>query len=111
MNYMLLITSTHEDEPATEEEGQTRMNAWFEYNRIAEEAGVYVAGEALHGVETAKVADVRTGVVTDGPFAETKEVIGGFYVLDVADEDAAIEWALKMPPYVSVEVRPVMAFG
>ena len=57
---------------------------------------------------------VRGGetLITDGPFAETKEILGGFYIIDVPDLDAALEWAAKMPniSYGSVEVRPVMTF-
>ncbi len=56
-----------------------------------------------------RVRDGRT-TTTDGPFAETKEVLGGFYIVDVPDLDSAIEWAARCPlaPYGSVEVRPIM---
>jgi len=62
--------------------------------------------------DTATTVRVRDGerITTDGPFAETKEILGGFYLIDVPDLDAAIEWAAKIPasPYGSIEVRPVM---
>ena len=70
-----------------------------------------VAGEPLHPVHTATTVRVRNGEVQlyDGPFAETKEQLGGYYVLDVADIDEAIAWARKVPSaaYGSVELRPI----
>lgn len=64
--------------------------------------------------DTATTLQVRNGdrMVTDGPFAETKEILGGFYMIDVPDLDAAMEWAEKVPSavYGSVEIRPVMEF-
>jgi hypothetical protein len=72
------------------------------------------AGEALQGGDTATTVRVRDGqrLTSDGPFAETKEVLGGYYVIDVPDLDAALAWAEKIPSvgYGSVEVRPVMVF-
>ena len=71
-------------------------------------------GDALQGVETATTVRVRDGTTetTDGPFAETKETLGGFYILDCKDLDEAIEYAAKIPgaKYGSIEVRPVMVF-
>ena len=76
--------------------------------------GVFVAGEGLYPTGTATTVRVREGDqdVTDGPFAETKEQLGGFYVLDVKDLDEAIEWAAKIPgsQFGSIEIRPVMVF-
>jgi hypothetical protein len=73
-----------------------------------------VSGEGLQGVETATSLRVRGGKVEtmDGPFAETKEHLGGFYVIDVPDLDAAMAYAAKVPSatYGTVEVRPVMVF-
>lgn len=77
-------------------------------------AGVLVSGDALHPVEQATTLRVRDGqrVVADGPFAETKEILGGYYLIDVADLDVALDWAEKVPlaPYGSVEVRPLVEF-
>ena len=74
----------------------------------------YVMASPLEPVSTATSVRVRDGrpLVTDGPFAETREVLGGFYLIDVADLDAALAWAAKVPsaPYGSVEVRPVMIY-
>lgn len=76
-----------------------------------QEAGVLVAAEALEPVETATTLRVRNGkaTITDGPFAETKEQLAGFYLIDAANLDAALEVAAKIPPARegSVEVRPV----
>lgn len=107
MKYMLLLAGSPDQ---SEADAAAEMPAWFAYDQALRDAGVLVAGDALHPVETAKTVTVATGEVTDGPFAETKEVIGGFYVLDVEDEAAAIDWAKKLPPSVVAEVRPVMVF-
>ena len=90
------------------------MPRWFEYTQALRDAGVMVAGEALQEADTATTVRVRNGqrLTSDGPFAETKEVLGGYYVIDVADLDAALSWAERIPNvgYGSVEVRPVMVF-
>jgi hypothetical protein len=73
--------------------------------------GQLVAAEALQAVKTAKTVRVRHGkvAITDGPFAETKECVAGFYLIDAADFDAAVAIASKIPPAKvgSIEVRPV----
>ena len=78
------------------------------------EAGAYLGGEGLQPVATATTVRVHDGerVVSDGPFAETKEQLGGFYLLDCANLDEAIGWAEKIPGARSgsVEVRPVMVY-
>ena len=107
MKYMLLLAGGTDQ---TEAEAAEEMPAWFAYDQAVKDAGVFVAGDALFPVETAKTVAVATGTVTDGPFAETKEVIGGYYVLDVEDEAAAIDWAKKLPPSTTAEVRQVMVF-
>ena len=77
--------------------------------------GRYIGGEALQRVETATVVKVRNGKVsmTDGPFAETKEQLAGFYLIDAANLDEAIQIASKIPParVGSIEVRPVRTLG
>jgi hypothetical protein len=83
------------------------------YGAMLRERGAYVAGEALQGLESWAV--VRPGsepIVTDGPFAETKEAIGGFYLVDCATRDEAVELAAKVPrsPNVAVEVIPCVDF-
>ena len=111
--YMLLIYSPTEGGPSPEEM-QAEMPKWYEYTQALQDAGVMVAGDALQPTETATTVRVRNDdtVVADGPFAETKEALGGYYILDVPDLDEALKWAAKIPsaPYGSVEVRPVMVF-
>jgi hypothetical protein len=95
-------------------EGQAEFQQWMSYTEDLGKAGILKAGEALQPKETATSVRVRGGerMLTDGPFAETKEVLGGFYIIDVPDLDAALDWAAKMPNinYGSVEVRPVATF-
>jgi hypothetical protein len=87
------------------------MQEWFAYDKSLRDDGSYVAGDALQGVDQATTVRVRDGkeLVTDGPFAETKELLGGYYVIDVPDLDAALERAKRIPNIGegSVEVRPV----
>jgi hypothetical protein len=111
--YILLIYSPTEGGPPPEEL-QAELPRWFEYTQQLQDAGVMVAGEALESVTTATTVRVRDGqrLTTDGPFAETKEVLGGYYIVDVPDLDTALGWAERIPSsgYGSVEVRPVMVF-
>ncbi|MCY1143394.1 YciI family protein [Actinoplanes sp. Pm04-4] len=90
---------------------------WVNYDKAVQDAGIYVSGESLADLVTAttvRVAADGTRTVVDGPFAETREVLGGFYVIDVPDLDAALEWAARCPGALgggSVVVRPVADFG
>jgi len=99
---------------ATPEQQQQMAAAYGAVTQEMQDKGVYVAGEGLYPTQTATTVRVREGDrdVTDGPFAETKEQLGGVYVLDVKDLDEAIEWAAKIPgsQFGSVEIRPVMVF-
>ncbi len=99
---------------ATEEEQLAMSQAYGAVTQEMEEKGVFVAGDGLYPTQTATTVRVRGGdrEVTDGPFAETKEQLAGFYVLDVKDLDEAIEWAAKIPgsQFGSIEIRPVMVF-
>jgi hypothetical protein len=88
-----------------------------EYNvftKAINDAGVNLGGEALQAVPTATTVQVKDGktFTTDGPFAETKEGLGGFYILECKDLDEALAWAAKCPGswYGKVEVRPIMNF-
>jgi len=93
-------------------EAQAEFADWFKVTEEMQQAGVHVDGSALHPAPAATTLRLRDGerVLTDGPFAETKEALGGYYVIDVPDLDTALEWAAKMPNagYGSIEVRPVM---
>jgi hypothetical protein len=110
MRYLLLI---YADE-ATADDSPETMQKWFQYTEELQAAGVMQGGEALQPVATATAVRSANGntVTTDGPFAETKEQLGGFYLVDCRDLDEAIGWAAKMPvlPRGCVEVRPVMEF-
>jgi hypothetical protein len=114
--YMLLIYGDPSKGPQQgTPEAEAEMAEWFTYTESLQKAGVHVAGEALEAPSTATTVAVRDGdrVVTDGPFADTKEWLGGFYIVDAPDLDAALDHAARMPNinYGSVEVRPVMQFG
>jgi hypothetical protein len=88
---------------------------WAAYTQELHDSGAYVSGEALQGNETATLLRVRDSEtqLTDGPFIEAKEYLGGYYVIEAPDLDAALAWAAKVPnaAYGTVEVRPVMEVG
>ena len=96
----------------TDEEMRQAMEAWNEFNREAAEAGVLIANEALELPKTAKTLRVGESeiAVTDGPFAETKEQLGGFCLLDCDSLEGAIGWARKVPlrSGSAIEVRQIM---
>ncbi len=115
MKYMLILASDPADEPGPESEPfGPYMAEWAAYSQALVEAGAMVAGEALQDADTASTVRVRDGkrIVRDGPFIESKEVIGGYYVIDVADLDEALDWAARVPNshFGTIEVRPVMEF-
>lgn len=95
------------------------MDQYNDFGARAGAAGVLAGGEALQDTFTATTVHVQGGakggevVTTDGPFAETKEVLGGFYLLDCADLDEALHWAAQIPGawHGRVEVRPVIDFS
>ncbi len=99
-------TQPNEDSP----EAACEFQAWMDLDAEMKAAGVSVAGAPLQTPETATTLRTTGGrtTVTDGPFAETKEILGGFDLIDVADLEAALEWARKVPGDGTVEVRPVM---
>ena len=116
MKYMLtLIGEEGGMEDRSPDEMRAVMAEWQKYTDETVEAGAFIAGEGLQPSATATTVHVppegeRT--VTDGPFAESKEQVGGFYLLDCEDLDEALEWAKKIPvqPGSSVEIRPVMDY-
>ena len=113
--FLLLLYGAPDAGPAQgSPEAEAEMGAWWGVTDELGKSGAMLGGEALQPVETATTLRLRDGeeLVTDGPFAETKEQLGGFYLVDVEDLDAALAWARKMPnaPYGSIEVRPIMEF-
>jgi hypothetical protein len=115
MKYLLaLIGDQSRSAEATPEERRALMQVWDGYTRAVIEGGGYMGGEGLQPPTTAttvKIQETGDHIVTDGPFAETKEQLGGYYLLDCKDLDDALAWAKRIPwPGGSVEVRPVMDY-
>jgi hypothetical protein len=116
MRYLALI---YGNEAATmgrtQEEQQADMAAYYAFTQMVEERKVYLGGEALHPTSSATTLRVRDGKVltTDGPFAETKEQLGGYYLLQCNNLDEAIEIASQIPGAKngSIEIRPIMEFN
>jgi hypothetical protein len=116
MKYLCLI---YDDEKVMADmppsEGEAFMGEYFAFTEGIRGSGHYVAGEALHPVSTATTVRIRNGQVstTDGPFAETKEQLGGFYLIEARDLNEAIQIAGKIPSARtgSIEVRPVVDFS
>lgn len=112
MKFMALI---YTDPAATPAMGEKMNEAYFALNKRMKEAGVMVAGDALQPVKTAASVRVRDGKVEtmDGPYAETREHLGGYYIIDCADRDQALHWAAQIPGATlgTVEVRPLVVFG
>jgi hypothetical protein len=125
VKYMLLIVGTQAAEPPAgeppagqpaAEDGQGLMEAFMSYHQAVRDAGIMVDSNVLESFETATSVQVTPSgarIVTDGPFAETREYLGGYYILDLPDLDAAIDWAARCPGARAgrVEVRPVQQLG
>lgn len=108
--YMLSVHHTEGDPTPGEEQMQEMFAAVNAFNEAVQEAGAWVFAGGLMPIESATLVKNHTGelTVTDGPYAETKEHLGGFWVIDVADLDAALDWAAKGSAACQgpVEVRP-----
>ena len=118
MRYLLLLGGTEGEDQGSipPEQMAAVMEPWDRFGKELSEAGAFISGEGLHPSATATTVWHRAGgerIVTDGPFAETKEQIGGFYLLECKDLDEALAWAKKVPigEGSAVEVRPVMDFS
>ncbi len=115
MKYLCLI---YDDEKKmstmSKTDGDAFMGEYFAFTEDIRKSGKYVAGEALQPVQTATTVRIRNGKIstTDGPFAETKEQLGGFYMIDAKDLNEALQIAARIPSAKtgSIEVRPVMTF-
>jgi hypothetical protein len=115
MRYLCLI---YDDEKKvggmSKSEADKFMGDYFQFTDNIKKSGAHIAGEALQPVQTATTIRVRNGKIssTDGPFAETKEQLGGFYMINARDLNDAIQIAAKIPSAKtgSIEVRPIMEF-
>ncbi len=116
MQYAILIYSDEKaDANVSKEELDAWMGEYWAYTDAMRKADVYKGGEALQPTSSATTVRVRESkkVTTHGPFAETKEQLGGFYLVECQNLDEAIEWAAKCPGarVGSIEVRPVIDFS
>ena len=115
MKYLLTLYAAPGAEPAPgTPEFEAMMGEYFTLSGRMKDTASFLGGEGLQGVETATTLRKRDGKVEtmDGPFAETREHLGGFYLIEAADLDAALRYAAEIPAarYGSVEVRPVMEY-
>jgi hypothetical protein len=112
MQYMLLIYETPKDFAArTGEQSAPYVAAWRAYHETLLESGAYVGGDPLQAVDTATTVRLHAGRrhVQDGPYADTKEQLGGVIILELPSLDRALEWAARCPAAATgaVEVRPL----
>jgi hypothetical protein len=109
--YMLLVYE-QEVEPAVQAERETELPLFLEFHRSLREAGLLVGVQRLHSPESATSVRVRDGEaeITDGPFAVTKEILAGYYIVECADLDEALKVAARVPAarWATIEVRPMM---
>ncbi len=118
MQYMLLIMGSYEADATRAADPSAQgptAEEFLAFEQAMKDAGVLGGGAALYSVEVATTVQVRPDgerVVTHGPFAETREYLGGYDLIDVPDLDAALDWAARSPgaKYGRVEVRPLMVF-
>ena len=116
MKYLCLIYENEKNwETMPQSDAEAIMNEYFAFTEDIRKSGKYVAGEALQPTPTATTVRVRNGKIstTDGPFVETKEQLGGFYLIDATDLNDAIQVAARIPSarLGSIEVRPVVDFS
>jgi len=116
MKYLCLIYDEEKKlSGMSQGESDAFMGEYFAFTEGIRKSGQYLGGEALQSVQTATTVRIRNGKVstTDGPFAETKEQLGGFYLIQAKDLNEAIQVAAKIPSarLGSVEVRPIMEFN
>ena len=114
MQYMLLFNEKADElgKRADPEQANAYWGGWSAYMGAIAQSGAMISGNGLQPPETGTTLRIEHGTrhVADGPFADTKEMLGGYVILDVADLDAALEWAARAPcaSAGSVEVRPVL---
>ena len=114
-HYMLAVHMTEGTPIPSEEEIQQAYRDTDAFNAEIQASGAWVFGGGLLPPDTATVVRAQGGkvVTTDGPFAETKEQLGGYYLVEVDSEDEALEWAAKIPSarYGKIEVRPIIDYS
>jgi hypothetical protein len=115
MRYLCLIYENEKQTAAmSKSEGEAFMREYFAFTEAIKKSGHHLGGEALQPVHTATTVRVRNGKIstTDGPFVETKEQLGGFYLINARDLNDAIQVAARIPSVRlgSIEVRPIMEF-
>ena len=112
MRYLALIYTPEPTGPPSESEAQQMMEEYGAYTEMVRQRGAFLGGDALQPTSTATTLRVRDGklTTTDGPFAETKEQLGGYYELQCKDLDEAVELAARIPGarFGAIEVRPIM---
>ena len=115
MSHYMLLVYEEEVEPAVQAERERELPVFVELHRSLREAGLLVGVGRLRPVDTATSVRVRDGAteITDGPFAVTKEVLAGYYILECADLDEALRHAERLPMarWATLEVRPIMSAG
>ena len=116
MKYLCLIYDEEKKmSTMSKAEADAFMGEYFTFTNEVKQSGQYVAGEALHPVHTATTVRIRNGKTstTDGPFAETKEQLGGFYLINAKDLNEAIQVASRIPSarHGSIEVRPIVDYS
>lgn len=116
MRYICLIYENEAlNAQRSEEEQQAIFSEYFAFTEVVNKAGVNAGGDPLMDTATATTVRMRDGEITqtDGPFAETKEQLGGYYILDCKDLDEALSYAAQIPgaKYGCIEVRPIMELG
>jgi hypothetical protein len=115
MRYALLIYTAEPTEQVPEDAMKAEFEGYFAFTAHVRERGAYGAGEALVSTSNATTVRVRDGrtLTTDGPFAETKEALGGFYIVEAADLDEAIAYAAMIPgsKHGAIEIRPIFEWS
>ena len=115
MQYLVLIYSAEGAAPPDAERINGVMAEYNDYTKMLRDTGAFVAGEALQPTATATTIRIRDGqtMTTDGPFAETKEALGGFYMIEAKDLDEALRLGAACPgaKWGSIEVRPILDFA
>ena len=116
MKYLCLIYDEESNMAGmSKSEGDAFMGEYLGFTNAVKQSGNYIGGEQLQPVQTATTVRMRNGklTTTDGPFAETKEQLGGYYLVEATDLNAAIQIAARIPSarIGSVEVRPIVVFG